>query len=165
MWGNLVSPFFFHIFTGKIKVMALWEFKNLNKHGNYRTRIVHTNGALSIPGSGFGHSVFARRFKYKYEHPVMPPTIFKNNGKTYLMPLWKEVIEGTTVEDIEWVKPKLKRTDPIIEMHVSSSNAEIKYKTTYYPDSGKFYCNCPGRWRAFDGKCKHIKELEKKVNN
>ena len=50
-------------------------------------------------------------------------------------------------------------------MHVSSSNAEIKYKTTYYPDSGKFYCNCPGRWRAFDGKCKHIKALEKKVND
>jgi len=112
MWGNLVSPFLFRIFTGKIKVMALWEFKNLNKHGNYRTRIVHTNGALSIPGSGFGHSVFARRFKYKYEHPVMPPTIFKNNGKTYLMPLWKEVIEGTTVEDIEWIKPKPKRLDP-----------------------------------------------------
>ena len=145
--------------------MALWEFKNLNKHGNYRTRIIHTNGALSIPGSGFGHSIFARRFKYKYEHPVMPPTIFKNNGKTYLMPLWKEVIEGTTIEDIEWVKPKPKiKKEPIIETHTSSSRADIEYKTTYYPDSGKFYCNCPGRWRAFDGKCKHIKALEIKVN-
>ncbi len=144
--------------------MALWEFKNLNKHGNYRTRIIHTNGALSLPGSGFGSSIFARRFKYKYEHPVMPPTIFKNNGKTYLMPLWKEVIEGTTTEDIEWVKPKLKRTDPVIEMNVSGSNPDIKYKTTYYPDSGKFYCNCPGRWRAFDGRCKHIKALEEKIN-
>ena len=145
--------------------MALWEFKNLNKHGNYRTRIVYTNGALSIPGSGFGHSVFARRFKYKYEHPVMPPTIFKNNGKTYLMPLWKEVVEGTTVNDINWIKPKPKvKKEPIIETHTSSSRADIEYKTTYYPDSGKFYCNCPGRWRAFDGKCKHIKKLELKVN-
>ena len=145
--------------------MALWEFKNLNKHGNYRTRIVYTNGALSIPGSGFGHSVFARRFKYKYEHPVMPPTIFKNNGKTYLMPLWKEVVEGTTVNDINWIKPKPKvKKEPIIETHTSSSRADIEYKTTYYPDSGKFYCNCPGRWRAFDGKCKHIKALEIKVN-
>ena len=144
--------------------MALWEFKNLNKHGNYRTRIVHTNGALSIPGSGFGHSVFARRFKYEYREPVMPPTILKINGKTYLMPLWKEVVEGTTIKDINWIKPKPKRTEPIIEMHVSSSNADIKYKTTYYPDSGKFYCNCPGRWRAFDGRCKHIKALESKVS-
>ena len=47
--------------------MALWEFKNLNKHGNFRTRIIHTKSALSIPGSGFGPSVIARRFKYKYE--------------------------------------------------------------------------------------------------
>jgi len=154
MWGNLASPFFFHIFTGKIKVMALWEFKNLNKHGNYRTRIIYTNGALSIPGSGFGPSVFARRFKYKYEHPVMPPTIFKHNGKTYLMPLWKEVIEGTTVEDIDW----------IIEMNVSGSNPDIKYKTSYYPGSNNYYCNCPGKWMAKDGKCKHIKALEAKIN-
>ena len=36
--------------------MALWEFRNLNKHGNYRKRIIHTEGALSIPGSGFGPS-------------------------------------------------------------------------------------------------------------
>ena len=61
-------------------------------------------------------------------------------------------------------KPKVKK-EPIIETHTSSSRADIEYKTTYYPDSGKFYCNCPGRWRAFDGKCKHIKALEKKIND
>ena len=144
--------------------MALWEFKNLNKHGNYRTRIIHTEGALSIPGDGFGPSVFVRRFKYKYEDPVMPPHLMELNGKTYLMPIWKEVEKGTTIEDIEWIKPKQKRTQPVIETHTSSSRADVEYKTTYYPDSGKFYCNCPGRWRAFDGKCKHIKALEKKLN-
>lgn len=144
--------------------MALWEFKNLNKHGNFRTRIIHTKGALSIPGSGFGPSVIARRFKYKYEEPVMAPTLFKTNGKTYLMPIWKEVIEGTTLDDIEWVKPKPKvKKEPIIETHVSSSNAGKMYKTTYYPDSGNFRCTCPGSWRAADRRCKHIKELEKKV--
>ena len=106
-----------------------------------------------------------RRFKYDYEDPVMPPTILELNGKTYLMPLWKEVVEGTTVDDINWIKPKPKvKKEPIIETHTSSSRADIEYKTTYYPDSGKFYCNCPGRWRAFDGKCKHIKALEAKVN-
>ena len=98
--------------------MALWEFRNLNKYGNYRKRIIHTEGALSIPGSGFGPSVIVNRFRYKYEHPVMPPTIFKHNGKTYLMPIWKEVVDGTTINDIEWIKPKPKvKQEPIIETH------------------------------------------------
>ena len=145
--------------------MALWEFRNLNKHGNYRKRIIYTKGSLNIPGSGLGSSVMVNRFKYKYNHPVMPPTIWENNGKTYLMPLWQEVVEGTTIDDIEWVKPKPKvKQEPVIETHTSSSSANKKYKTVYYPDSGKFYCDCPGRWRAFDNRCKHIKELEKKVS-
>ena len=56
-----------YIYTvNKGYIMALWEFRNLNKHGNYRKRIIHTEGALSIPGSGFGPSVMANRFKYKY---------------------------------------------------------------------------------------------------
>ena len=144
--------------------MALCKFTNLNKPGNYRSRIIHTDGPLSIPGSGFGPSIFANRFKYEYKEPVMPPSILKLNGKTYLMPLWKEVIEGTTIEDIEWIKPKQKRLDPIIEMNVSGSNPDIKYKTSYYPSSGNYYCNCPGKWMAKDGKCKHIKALEAKIN-
>ncbi len=144
--------------------MALWKFTNLNKHGNYRTRIIHTKGALSIPGNGLGPSVFANRFKYEYREPVMSPTILKLNGKTYLMPLWKEVVEGTTIEDIEWIKPKQKRMDPIIEMNVSGSNPDIKYKTSYYPSSNNYYCNCPGKWMAKDGRCKHIKALELKIN-
>ena len=145
--------------------MALWEFTNLNKHGNYRTRIIHTKGALSVPGNGFGPSVMANRFKYKYEHPIMPPMIWKNNGKTYLMPLWKEVVEGTTVNDVEWVKPKPKvvvKQEPITETY-SSSSSDKTYKTSYYPESGKYHCNCMGRFRARDGRCKHIKALEKKV--
>ena len=144
--------------------MALWEFSSLNKHGNYRKRIIHTEGALSIPGDGFGPSVFARRFKYQYTHPVISPGLTILNGKKYLMPIWKEVDLNTTLDDIEWVKPKLKRTDPVIEINVSGSNPDIKYKTTYYPDTKNYYCNCPGRWRAFDGKCKHIKALEAKIN-
>ena len=111
--------------------MALWQFTHLNKHGNFRQRIIHTKGALSLPGGGLGPHVMASRFKYKYEEPVMAPSLFKTNGKTYLMPIWKEVVEGTTL--------------------------------AYSPDSGNFYCNCPGRWRAHDGKCKHIKALESKI--
>ena len=145
--------------------MALWKFTNLNKHGNYRTRIIHTKGALSIPGSGFGPTIFANRFKYEYKGEVLPPTIASISGKTYLMPLWKEVDPNTTIDDINWIKPKPKvKQEPIVVMTVSSSNADKTYKTVYYPDSGKFHCNCPSRWRASDGKCKHIKSLEKKVN-
>ena len=55
-----------YIYTvNKGYIMALWKFSHLNKHGNYRSRIIHTEGALSIPGSGFGPSVFANRFKYE----------------------------------------------------------------------------------------------------
>jgi len=145
--------------------MALWKFTNLNKHGNYRSRIIHTKGALSIPGSGFGPTIFANRFKYEYKGEVLPPTIANINGKTYLMPLWKEVIEGTTADDVEWIKPQPKvKQEPIIETHTSSSNVDKTYKTAYYPESGKFYCDCPGRWRAFDNRCKHIKALELKIN-
>ena len=144
--------------------MALWQFTNLNKHGNHRTRIIHTEGALGIPGSGLGPSVFVNRFKYKYTHPVMSPGLTVLNGKKYLMPLWKEVDPNTTLDDIEWIKPLMKKQEPTIEINVSGSNPDIKYKTSYYPDSGNYYCNCPGRWRAFDGKCKHIKALELKIN-
>jgi len=145
--------------------MALWKFTNLNKHGNYRSRIIHTKGALSIPGSGFGSTIFANRFKYEYTHPVMSPGLTVLNGKKYLMPLWKEVDPNTTLDDIEWIKPKPKvKQEPIVEISTSSSDPNKTYKTIYYPESGKFHCNCPGRWRAFDGKCKHIKALELKIN-
>lgn len=143
--------------------MALWEFSNLNKHSNYRTRIIHTKGALSIPGKGFGPSIFVKRFKYKYEHPLIPPTLLKLNGKTYLMPYWKEVEKNTTLNDIEWVKPTstIKRSKTIIETFASGSSDKV-YETKYYPDSGKYFCSCPGSWRS-QGNCKHIKQMRLKL--
>ena len=47
------------------------------------------------------------------------------------MPLWKEVVKGTTLMDINWIKPKPKRIEPIVEINVSGSNPDIKYKTSY----------------------------------
>jgi len=49
-------------------------------------------------------------------------------------------------------------------MNTSGSNPDIVYKTSYYPSSNNYYCNCPGKWMAKDGKCKHIKALEAKIN-
>ncbi len=145
--------------------MPIVEFTNLNKYGHKRTRRFYQEKSnLSIDPSGFGPFIAYRLFKYDVENHL-PPTIAKINGKTYIMPIWKEVIEGTTINDINWIKPKPKiKQEPIVKISTSSSNPNKSYKTIYYPDSGKFHCNCPGRWRASDGRCKHIKALEIKIN-
>jgi len=144
--------------------MPIVEFTNLNKYGNMRTRrFWKESSSLSFNPDGFGPFVNYRLFKYDYEG-ILPPAILKLGGKTYIVPSWQEVLPETRLEDINWVKPKPKvKKQPIVVMTISSSDANKTYKTVYYPDSGKFHCNCPGRWRAFDGKCKHIKALEKKV--
>jgi hypothetical protein len=144
--------------------MPIVEFSNLNKHGNIRTRRFYQEKSnLSINPNGFGPSIMFRLFKYDYEGH-MSPGIINLRGKTYLVPTWQEVIKGTTLNDINWIKPKPKvRQEPIVEMNVSDSDPTKTYKTIYYPDSGKFHCNCPGRWRAFDNRCKHIKALELKL--
>jgi len=74
------------------------------------------------------------------------------------MPLWKEVEKGTTLNDIEWIKPKPKRKHETIVVETPASGSDTIYKTRFYPDSGKFTCTCPGAWRSF-GNCKHIKKL------
>ena len=145
----------------------LYEFSNYNKHGNIRTRIISwPNGkAFGINPKGLGSYIGVRIFKYEYTHELNPPSLLTLTGKKYIVPGWIEVLPETELNDIKWVKPKPKvKQEPIIVITISSSNANKTYKTVYYPDSGKFHCNCPGRWRAFDSKCKHIKSLEKKVN-
>ena len=139
--------------------MALWEFKAPNKHGMMRSRIIHTEGSLNTSPK-FGSPQIARRFKYKYTHPVLPPMIWKNEGKTYLMPKWKEVLDGTTLDDVEWIKPKPKvKKQPIVKTFKSGSSDSV-YETKYYPESGKYYCSCPGSWRTW-GNCKHIQQMRK----
>ena len=81
--------------------MALWHFTNFNKYGNPRSRIFHRpDGEGFSHGPGFGPTM-VRRFKYDYKGEVMPPTLLELNGKTYLMPLWKEVVMGTTLDDTD----------------------------------------------------------------
>lgn len=146
--------------------MALWEFTNLNKHGNLRTRIIHTEGGLGV-SRGFGRFVFAKRFKYTYKHPYMPPTLYTSrDGTTYLMPDWKPVHGKTTLNDIEWVKPKPKNIPKteVKEHKFTSSSSDKVYITKEYkkPDGSITYsCNCPGSWRATNKTCKHILSLKK----
>ena len=150
--------------------MALWKFSNLNKYGNWRHRIIALpDGKPFSHGPGFGKVVGVSRFKYTYEHPILPPTIINSptTGKTYIVPVWMEVLPETTLNDIEWIKPEIKKS--VIEKQEPQTwNFESK------SDPGSFYvvqvignkikCNCPGVWRSKDRKCKHIKEVEKCVN-
>ena len=43
-----------------------------------------------------------------------------------------------------------------------SSSSDSVYKIRQNGD--KLKCDCPGTWRAKDRRCKHIKEVEKKLN-
>ena len=145
--------------------MALFKFQNLNKHGNLRTRIVHRDSSqFSFKPKGFGKFVNVQRFYYEMEHAYLSPALYTNSkGEKIILPSMQKVHPKTTLEDIKVIRPKKeKRTEPIIETHISSSK-DIEYTTKYFPDSGNFSCTCPGTWRAKDRRCKHIKEMELKI--
>jgi hypothetical protein len=84
-----------------------------------------------------------------------------------MVPAWIEVLPETTINDIEWIKPEIKKS--VIEKQEPQT-----WKFESKSDPGSFYvvrqvgitfkCNCPGVWRSKDRKCKHIKEVEKCVN-
>jgi len=141
--------------------MALWKFTNLNKYGNHRSRIIYKpdGEAFGFNPKGFGPFVNVQMFKYEYKHEVMPPGLIESNGKKYIVPTWKEVDPNTTLKDIEWIKPtpKVKRSKTVIKTF-SSGSSDATYTTKYYPDSGKYFCDCPGSWRSY-GNCKHIKQM------
>lgn len=140
--------------------MALWKFTNLNKHGNLRSRIVYRpdGEAFSFNPKGFGPFVNVRMFRYEYKG-AFPPALATIGGQKYIMPSWQKVDPNTTLKDINWIKPKPKkqRAKTIIKTHISGSGLG-EYTTKYYPESGKFYCTCPGYWRS-GGNCKHVKQM------
>ena len=146
--------------------MALFKFQNLNKYGNLRTRIVYRPSTqFTFNPRGLGKFVNVQIFRYEYHHDYMAPQMQIKDGEKFIIPGNIKVHPETTFDDIVWVKPKKeKRTEPIIETHISSSNGE-EYKTKYHPDSGNYQCNCMGFFRAKDRRCKHIKQLENKIKN
>jgi uncharacterized protein (DUF427 family) len=94
--------------------------------------------------------------KYNYEH-IYPPMFYKSHtdGKLYLMPVGIEVHPETTMDDVIWTKPKLKKEIEHIQGSVGI------YKTTYDPNKKTYKCTCMGFWRS-KGNCKHIKALKEK---
>ncbi len=144
--------------------MALFKFQNNNKHGNLRTRIVHSSTSqFSFKPKGLGSFVNVQRFYYEMEHEYLTPILFNDqNGDKIMMPDGIKVHPKTTLNDIKVVRPKpKKRKEPIIETHISNSSG-TEYTTRYFPDSGKYHCTCMGYWRAKDRRCKHIKLMELK---
>ena len=139
--------------------MPIVEFSNLNKYGNLRTRrFWQEKSNLSINPKGFGPFIGFKLFKYDHDH-YMSPSLVNIGDKRYIVPTWVEVLPETRLEDINWIKPKVKvtKTKTIVKINKSSSS-DAEYTTKYYPDSGKYHCDCPGTWRT-RGNCKHVKQM------
>ena len=138
--------------------MSLWKFSNYNKHGNIRSRIIHTEGSqLSINPEGFGKFIMARMFSYEVEESLIPPRLFETEGKKYIVPSWVEVHPKTTMNDI---KIKKKQIRVVKDIHTVQSGSG-KYKVRFNPDTKNYTCNCMGFWRVKDKVkgCKHIIEV------
>ena len=96
--------------------------------------------------------------RYDYEH-IYPPTFYtSHDGKLYLMPANIEIHPETTMDDVNWTKPKLKKEIEHIQGSVGT------YKTTYDPNKKTYKCTCMGFYRARmkGGVCKHVKALKEK---
>ena len=143
--------------------MPIVEFSNLNKHGNFRTRrFWQEKSSLGVNPKGLGPAIFFKLFKYDCESPH-PPSITHIGGKTYIMPGWQEVLPQTRLQDINWIKPKVKRAEVFEHKFKSSSNDKV-YTTKEHVSvdgSRKYTCNCPGSWMAKDKNkgCKHQQQL------
>ena len=145
--------------------MALFKFQNLNKHGNLRTRIVHSpTSQFSFNPSGYGEFVNVQRFYYEMKHTYLSASLYTDaNGDTFILPSMEKVHPETTLDDIKNIKPKVKVTrNKTIEQTFNSSSSDTIYNTKYYPDSGKYHCDCPGTWRT-RGNCKHVKQMRNEI--
>ena len=137
----------------------LYKFTNKNKYGTLRSRIIYRpNGeGFKFNPKNFGDFVDVRVFRYTYEHPVLPPSLFTDkDGQKWIVPIWKKVLPETTLKDINWVKPKVKKEKPQKDewLFESKSDPGHFYKVTQVGVT--YRCNCPGVWRAKDRQCKHI---------
>jgi hypothetical protein len=149
--------------------MALYKLDNYTKHGFLRSRIIpwEDGKEFSINPKRYGGYVDVRRFKYEYTHPQISPRLYTShqNGKKYIIPTWQEVLHETTLNDIEWVKPKItqeKQIEGVWEFESSSSKGKFY---SVKQNGLKFTCNCPGFWVAKDREkgCKHIQLVKKQL--
>jgi len=112
---------------------------------------------------------FHKPFKYKVKkHPYLPSCIINFTNKKVIMPANIECHPETTLNDIIEIvdksispsQPKPLKENKIWEFKSSSSDSIYKVRQ----NGNQIKCDCPGMWRAKDRRCKHIKEVEKKLN-
>ncbi len=151
--------------------MPLWKFKNLNKYGNIRTRIMHTeDSSFTIKPKGLGPFIGVSRFHYESRTPYHGLMTSPADGKTYLTPDWIEVLPQTTLADIKVAEEETrgrKKGSTKIE-----NPREWKFESKSDPDSWyvvkhvsefKVTCTCMGQYRAKDRQCRHMKEVMKEL--
>ncbi|MFW6311056.1 MAG: SWIM zinc finger family protein [Nanoarchaeota archaeon] len=93
---------------------------------------------------------------------LIPPSLATfPSGKTYILPIWKEVPGDTTLEEVQkhWIKKiprESKDFDFKIRKEISSSNGKQNYIVQY--DGMNWSCTCTGF--GFRRKCKHIEQIK-----
>lgn len=123
--------------------------------------IAQDSSAFTFKPDGKTKSYAVQRIMYKQDH-WMPPAFVSVGDKKYLMPNWVEVHPEAQLSDVIHVKPEVKHPVKEVKEFTSKSDPSITYKATrtIYPSGEvKHYCNCPGKWRAKDGMCKHLKSF------
>jgi hypothetical protein len=148
--------------------MALWKFSNLNKYGNLRTRIIYLEDGkpFSFNPKGFGKSVFVSRFKYEHSHLYAPVLFTDSTNQKYILPNWQPVLPETTLNDVTWVKPVIKKEQPT-EKNVWKFESSSSPNTFYFvrQNGNKLTCSCSGFFRAFDREkgCVHCQTVRKQL--
>ena len=112
--------------------------------------------------------------KYKIKrHSLFKDFVFVETlSGMYICPGWIPVDAGTTWDDVEFEDDILIKKDeqssessnidqPAQEFRVPSSNGKSEYLVTF--KKGIWNCNCPASSFRY-GHCKHIKNLETKIN-
>jgi len=97
---------------------------------------------------------------------LMNPSIFINNGKTYVVPGWHEVPNGTTMDEVKnhWEKKIYGEPTITPNSHVSEFVKSKRTGEEYHVVFEKFWsCTCLGY--GFRGTCKHIDEVKLKYSN
>lgn len=146
--------------------MSLWNVKKIYKDGSIKEWIEFTESKIRTtyphqdPEYDLIQHHITNRIVYKVEDRRINPTIIcsPRDNKHYIVPHWIECHPQATLDDIAVVKAKPVLAKGMWKFKSSSGDGEYTVR-----QSGlKLTCNCPGRWKAKAGKCKHVKEVEAK---
>ena len=78
--------------------------------------------------------------------------------KSYIVPMWIEVPLGTTLTDIEVIKPEKLDSNPLVFSGYVTGSKGDEYQVKIYQD-GKASCECWG-YKRHKKDCKHIKQTK-----